>query len=209
MKLFPQVLLLLISLFILNSCSVTKNYSRVKKPDKQVIAVLSSGYTTALYKTSIDIGSNHFSGLFYFKKLDEEKYRIVFMSELGLNLLEFEYDKGSFTTINVQEFLNKKALLNTLQNDLKLLIQSPADSEKQKIFEHKSNPQVLIKIKSNSKRCYYFYNPNNELENMVQKTAFNKVEFGIFKTTQTVPEKIEIHHKIMDIHIDLNLIKVK
>lgn len=209
MKLYPQVLLLLISLFILNSCSVTKNFSRVKRPNKQVIAVLSSGYTTVLYKTSIDIKNNHFSGLFYFKKLDEEKYRIVFMAEMGLNLLEFEYNKGIFTTINVQEFLNKKALLNTLQNDLRLLIQSPTDYEKQKIFEHKSYPQVLIKIKSNSKRCYYFYNPNNELEKMVQKSSFNKVEFGILKTIHKVPEKIEIHHKIMDIHIDLNLIKVK
>lgn len=209
MRIYPIILLLLINIVLLNSCSTTKHYKAVSHSNIQLQPVLNATYNTALYKASIDIGDKHFSGLFYFKKLPNEEYRILFLSEIGLNLLELKYSHGLFEVINCQKFLNRKSLLNTLQNDLELLIATPANGSRLKYFKHKSNPRVLIKLKANSKRCYYFYSQNNELDQIIKKKTFSKVNIQTNGNRQHMPELIEIQHNRVKLNIKLKLLKVK
>jgi hypothetical protein len=75
-----------------------------------------------LFKTGIDLGKNHFSGLFLVKPTGADEVRILFLSELGLNLLDMHYSNGQFEVVSVKEFLNRKTLLKTLQNDFRSLL---------------------------------------------------------------------------------------
>jgi hypothetical protein len=76
-----------------------------------------------LLKAGMDWFGRHQSGLFLIKGIPEDtSVRIVFLSELGLSLLDMKYREGCFEVVSVREFMNKPALLKSLQDDFRTLL---------------------------------------------------------------------------------------
>ena len=83
---------------VLVSCgSVTKNYTP-KKLDKTSYEVpyFSDSKTDYVYKTNITVYGNEISGIFIAKKINDTVHRIVFTTEFGNKLLDFEISDNSF-----------------------------------------------------------------------------------------------------------------
>ncbi|MEN8121053.1 MAG: hypothetical protein ABFS35_11925 [Bacteroidota bacterium] len=210
MRISWQILLLSISLFFLNGCLNTKSLTKEKNSTpSNISAVLGKGYNTALYKAKIDVRDKHFSGLFFFKKITGSSFRIVFLSEIGLNLLDMEYKNSSFKIIRCQDFLNKKIILNTLKNDFKLLIDVPPNNNKNDIYKNSNNQISLIKIKDNSKKYYYFCAPDKKISKIIQVDGFKHIEVLIQKYNNSLPQEIEINHKRIKLKLKLSLINSK
>ncbi len=209
MKKFLPIFLLSISFLFLNGCVSIKNFEKEKNLSSGLSAVLDDGYKTALYRTTIDIGSKHFSGLFYFKTFSDTSYRIIFMSEFGLSMLDMEYKNNAFKTVSCQEFMDKKVIINTLQNDLKLLIDLPKDTSKKQTYKSTNSKTTLTKIKNRSKRYYYYYTQNGEILKIIQTKCLKHVEILIPEYKNNIPQKIEIYHKRIKLSIKLRLIKLK
>ncbi len=210
MRIFRQVLLLLISLFLLYGCVDTKNLSKEKSSAPFVTnAVLEKGYNTALYRAQIDIGDKHFSGLFFFKTYADSTYRIIFLSEFGINFLDLEYKNHTFELKNCIEFLNKKVIVNTLMSDFKLLIDVPRNIRKKYVYTNAAYQLSLIKLKEKSKKYYYFYTPDKKVSRIIQVKGFKHIEVLIHKYNNEIPQKIEINHKRINLNIKLKLIELK
>jgi hypothetical protein len=82
-----------------------------------------------LFKASIEAGKRKFSGLFLIKSFpgehDRENQsvtRIVFLNELGLNLLDMQYQEGEFEVVSVQDFLDRPTIIRVLQNEFRALL---------------------------------------------------------------------------------------
>src|SRR5690606_41821271 len=49
-----------------------------------------------IYKASINVYGNHFSGLLILKKIEESKHRVAFTTEMGNKLFDFTFAENSF-----------------------------------------------------------------------------------------------------------------
>ncbi len=208
MKQFLRVLLFFNILFFV-ACSPTSRLQQTTQDIPSLAAPLERGYKVALYKAKIDLKDNHFSGLFYFKKNDiDSTKRIIFVSEFGLNLLDLEYKNNQFKVISCKDFLNKKIILNTLQKNIKLLIDTPTD-EKKKIYLDEENNRIIVKVKEDSERYYYFYSPKKDLEKILTKNKFTKRIAQSYNLEKGIPKKIVIEQSNIGLKFELNLIKTK
>ena len=209
MKKFLPVFLLSISFLILNGCVSIRDFEKENIQPTILSPVLDDGYQTALYKVKIDKGSKYFSGLFYFKTFTDTSYRIIFMSELGLNMLDLEYKNNSFKIISCQKFMRKKVVINALKNDLKLLITLPENTSKKCTYKSTNNQATFTKVKIKSKRYYYYYNQNGEMSKIILTKGLKHIVILLTGYKNNIPQEIEIYHKRINLSIKFSLIEVK
>ena len=118
--------LLLSSVFLLtifNSCRISKfkhstECNRVIITSNAFSPVLNE--TKALkYKGSIDVLKNHLTGIVIVKKTDSASTHIVFVTEIGMKMFDFEWKNNEMKVVYVFEPLNKPTLINALATNFK------------------------------------------------------------------------------------------
>lgn len=73
---------------------------------------------------SIGIRKYSLSGLLLVKHMEDGSKRAVFQNEIGFTFFDFEWDTaGIFRVIQIQEKMNKEALIKTLRKDFEVLFQ--------------------------------------------------------------------------------------
>jgi hypothetical protein len=128
MSRLPRVYLLLSSLliFVHGSCRISK-YKHLKQchavvlNTEHVIPVL-KGSNSVKYKATIDVLKNHFSGLVIVKQTDSVSQHIVFITELGLKMFDFEVKGPEINTVYVFEPMNKPNLISALKRNFKNML---------------------------------------------------------------------------------------
>src|SRR5690606_23082055 len=94
-----------------------------------------------VYKAKIDIYGKNFGGILIIKKIGVENHRVVFTTEFGSKLFDFQFEGDTFTKNFIVEDLDKKFIVSILRDDFKLLVneQQPVlavyESENQKIYK--------------------------------------------------------------------------
>lgn len=150
------ICLLLSSILLLSGCAISK-YKRLSC-DKIVMnegdlapVIPVSGLVK--YKTSIDILKNHLTGLLIVKKTDSLTTRIVFVTELGMKMFDFEAKDGQIHAVYVFDPLNKPVLIDALKRNFNnLLLLNAYRQETGKCM--KGNKQIF-EIKAANDKCYY------------------------------------------------------
>lgn len=205
MKKFLLLFLLLISaLFISCSHKTTQVTNDVVIPSIQPI--LRKDFNTALYQTQIDIKERHFSGLFYFKNMPDTSTRIVFLSEMGMGFFEFEYKNREFKVISCQDFFDKKIILKTLQNDLRLLIDLPKDSIVSPfILAHSMDGNLTYELVGKSESYLYTINKENAIVFIQEK----RKKIQVLEYEGNTPKQIQIEHTKFPLKLEFNLVNVK
>lgn len=79
-------------------------------------------FTSHIYKTDVDVVGKQFSGLLVFKTMPDSSRRVVFTSETGPTLFDFEFRQDSFRVRYCMKKLNRKAVIRTLRKDFELLL---------------------------------------------------------------------------------------
>lgn len=128
MSLLPKAYLLLSSVLVLflGSCRISK-YNHLKQCNttaikaEHVAPVLKSTHSVK-FKASIDVLKNHFSGLVIVKQTDSTTQHIVFITELGLKMFDFEIKGSSINTVYVFEPMNKPDLIASLKRNFKNML---------------------------------------------------------------------------------------
>src|SRR6478672_1498789 len=75
-----------------------------------------------VYKANISVYGNELTGIFVAKKINETTHRVVFTTEFGNKLLDFEISDTEFKINSIVDELNRKILINTLKDDFRLLL---------------------------------------------------------------------------------------
>jgi hypothetical protein len=120
-----QSLILAVSLTALSCSPAVKTLSagQSQRDSLSIFQPLGSPAERLLLKAGIDVRGRHFSGIVLIKPMPETgSFRVLFLSELGLNLLDMACENGVFTVVSVQEFLNRPAVLKALQDDFHTLL---------------------------------------------------------------------------------------
>lgn len=192
---------------VLVSCgSVTKNYTP-KKLDKTSYQVpyFSDSKKDYVYKTNITVYGNEISGIFIAKKINDTTHRIVFTTEFGNKLLDFEISDTDFKVNSIVSELDRKILINTLKEDFRLLLKKEYQIQEQ--FENDADN--IYKSKDGKRDNYLFISKKDQKLEKVVHSSKTKEKFTLTFTSENniFAEKIEIVHQNIKLKIVLNYLK--
>lgn len=120
-----RIIFLLLSSLILSSCAYHKLASYKKRSDVQVSSVIKPVIpesNAVKYKASIDVLNRHFTGLIVLKQTDPETKHLVFVTELGMRMFDFEMKGDSMKPVFVFDALNKPKLVNALVRNFETIL---------------------------------------------------------------------------------------
>lgn len=73
------------------------------------------------FKGSIDVLKNHLTGIVIVKQTDSVSTHIIFVTEIGMKMFDFEWKDRNMKAVYVFEPLNKPALINALLMNFKAI----------------------------------------------------------------------------------------
>lgn len=157
-----------------------------------------------IYKAKIDIYGRYFGGILVIKKTGDQTHRVVFTTEFGSKIFDFEYEGDTFTKNFVLGDLDKKIIVNTLKNDFKILIQETMLVQSQL----DGLETTIYKAPGAKRNNYYFFGTTNQLEKIIHASSSKeKVMFLFDDVHQKVANTITINHKNISLDIALNYFK--
>lgn len=198
--------LFLVSLF-LYSCSLKTTKNLIEQENNTAIynnIYFSNTKNDYIYKTKIDIYGNYFGGIMIFKKIKKNHHRVVFTTEFGNKIFDFDFNNQTFTKKYIIKDLDKKIIINTLKNDFKTLLK-----QENTIIKSYSKPSFNIFQSKDNNRYNFFYvnKATNKLEEIIHTSKTKeKVVFTFTKTENRIAKKINIEHKNIKLNINLNYI---
>lgn len=193
-------------LLILCSCSsldVVKEYKPVAV-EKTTFEVpyFANPKMDYVYKANISVYGKELSGIFIAKKINDTTHRVVFTTEFGNKLLDFEISETDFKTNSIVEELDRKILINTLVADFRLLLRS-----NYKIKNQLENPENTLCLSEDNKRWNYLFvsKTNNGLHKIVHASK-RKEKINLFFTSENniFASKVVIQHSNLPLKIELN-----
>ncbi len=196
---------------ILSSCSsldVVKGYNPVALKTTTIeIPYFSNPAMDYVYRANINVYGNELAGIFIAKKINEKTHRVVFTTEFGNNLLDFEISETDFKVNSIVEELDKKILINTLKTDFKLLLKSSYVIKQQYL---NSENKVLLTASDKTNHYLFVSKANNKLNKIVDATK-RKERINLFFTSENniFATKIVIQHYNIKLRIELNYLQTK
>jgi len=192
---------------VLVSCgSVTKNYTP-KKLDKTSYTVhyFAEPKTDYVYKTNITVYGHEMSGIFIAKKINDTTHRVVFTTEFGNKLFDFEISDTTFKVNSIVSELDKKILINTLKEDFRLLLKKEYLIQEQ--FENESDN--IYKSADGNRDNYLFVSKKEHKLEKVVRSSKTKEKITITFTLENdiFAKKVVILHQNIKLRIELNYFK--
>jgi hypothetical protein len=203
------VLFLISILFLVTSCA-TNHLEKELKPVTLETTVYNVPYFANpeidyTYKANISVYGNDMSGIFIAKKINATTHRVVFTTEFGNKLLDFEISETNFKINSIVDELNRKILINTLKSDFKLLLKNQF-----LIKEQLENTESKVYKSEEGTKFNYLFESKTEgnLFKIIHSTK-RKEQINIaFKAeNNTFAENIIIQHHNIKLRIELNYLK--
>lgn len=201
-KLFSLLIISVgISLCGVRDLSGVETQSGTVSEDLTRFSPLSPLEAPLLFKAAISVFGDYYSGLVLIKQMPADSaIHVVFLSELGLNLMDLAYRDDEFTVVSVQDFLNRRSLLSTLQNDFRCLLLD-LSLIKDYSLNLKNGVTEQLKFRHKSQRFLYSRNLDEGLIAIRKKKGlFSRVDFSINGGEIL---KIGIRHRGLRLKMDL------
>ena len=146
------------------------------------------------------------SGLLIIKKTDDNIYRIALTTQFGLKIFDFKLDQGKLNVEYCVEYLNKKVILNTFQNDFNLLL-IQNQFETAHLFQNQN--QQIWQFKSGKISYNYIENTTSQkIENInLSKRNSEKISVGLYSYQGDIPKEIKLEHHNIKLTMNLKLIQ--
>lgn len=204
----PFLLINLFFLLVLSSCAsnVVKGYTPITLEKKSIeIPYFSNSEIDYVYKANISVYGNELTGIFIAKKINETTHRVVFTTEFGNKLLDFEISEKEFKVNSIAEELDRKILINTLKTDFRLLLRKNYLVEKQ--FENALDK--VYQSKDGNKYNYLFVSKTDEKQYKIVHSTRTKEKISIsFDSENNIfAKRIVIQHNNIKLKIELNYLE--
>jgi len=208
-------LLILNGLFlvlIISSCSNPyKNLTSTElalSEAKEMPYALPYSEKTLIYKTDIRFYKNEVSGLLIIKQTEEDIYRIALTTQFGLKIFDFELNHGKLEVEYCIEYLNKKMILRTFQQDFNLLLMQNHVDSAIKIINKDQN-QIIWQFTEGKIRYNYIENTNlHRVSNIsLMKRNSEKISVGLYSYRDNIPNEIKLEHHNIRLNMTLKRIQ--
>jgi hypothetical protein len=163
-----------------------------------------------LFKAAIHLFGDYYSGLILVKQIPADSaIHVVFLSELGLNLLDMAFRNDRVEVVSVQEFLDRPSIIKTLQNDFQTLLLDLSQIVEFKVSLMDDGVTEVLKFRHNRQRYTFSYCENLGPVHIRRRNGlFGKVDFqiGIGEIKETDGSEtlaIGIVHRGIRLRIDL------
>ncbi len=157
-----------------------------------------------IYKANMAIFGKQSGGIVVIKKIDTIFHRVVFATDFGNKLLDFEISSDDFKVHFVVDGFNNKRILKVLETDFRLLLQSKYKVSETFITENES----VYGSKQNKRNVYLFENKEDNFLSkiMVAKNSKEKITFEFQNKKDTFVREINITHH--NIPLEIKLLKI-
>jgi hypothetical protein len=176
--------------------------------------VFGDHFNSFLFKTNISVYGNDFSGLLITKQMQSNDYRVIFTTELGMKLFDFEFADSAFTLHYCVPQFNRPALLKTIQQDIETLLMNKINYSQVTYFTNKPSRNSIKpiiyrigKISSGKFSDYYFSSGNRLVKIEHAKRQVKKTTFTLDNYQDDIPGYIRIQHHNIRLKIELTLLK--
>jgi hypothetical protein len=211
MKTFSQICRFLISAALLLCACHPGHYNKLKKAESPAIAspqpLFGDNFNSFLFKTNLRVYGKDFSGLLVTKQLSPGDYRVIFTTELGLKLFDFEFRDTSFTLHYCVPSFNRPKLLALIQNDIAVLLMN----EKAASYIPLTGAEIqgmVFRLDKGERQNYYFTDAAAVVTRIEQaKKRSKKVIFTLSDRKDNFPGHIVVQHYDAKLRIELNLLK--
>lgn len=158
-----------------------------------------------VYKAKIEVYNKNFGGILIIKKTGPESHRIVFTTEFGSKLFDFQFEGDTFTKNYVIEEMDRKFIINILKDDFKLLVNESATV----LAVYESDNERVYKTKSEESFNFYFLEDKYEMLEKIVNTSKTKekVEIDFTASDGKTADTIAIKHNSIKLKIDLEKFK--
>ncbi|PLX10412.1 MAG: hypothetical protein C0597_16770 [Marinilabiliales bacterium] len=203
---------LLIFVLLIGSCSAP--YKKLPRTEldvsesKNIPYALPYSSKALIFKADINFYKNNVSGLLIIKKIDENIYRIALTTQFGLKIFDFELNHGDLKVEYCAEYLSKKVILNTLQNDFNLLLMQ---NKIESIYNYKLEDQNKSVWQLNSGNLNYSYIQDTDSQKIVnmsfRKQNSEKISVRLHAYKGDIPGEINLEHHNIKLNMNLKLIQ--
>ncbi len=166
-------------------------------------------FNSFLFKTNISVYNKDFSGLLVTKQLSPQDYRVIFTTELGMKLFDFEFKDTAFTLHYCVPQFNKPKLLKVIQHDIETLLMSNLTTKKEVEYADKKGLYNVQKVELDKGQNYYFTEKSSQHLVKIEhaKKRIKKTTFTLSNYQTNFPGNILIKHHDIKLKIELNLLK--
>jgi len=192
---YCQIICLLLSSVFFHSCSSSKTSSYHKS---ELTAPLLGEHNTALYKASINVFGNYFSGLVLLKhNAEKDDYNIVMLSEVGLTICEFYSHDNEIVLRKASSLFKSKKAQSVLAEDLSFLVDEISEVKAKSDSRYKSNSGII-----------YSTNSDGQVNQIRKRRLVNGVRIDFEDYKKGIPTNIYFKNKGIGFSMKLKLIKV-
>jgi hypothetical protein len=206
--------LLLSSLIAITLCSCKFGHYGKLRPNAKSwvhpeLSIFGDNFNSFLFKTNITVYGKDFSGLLVTKQMSPQDYRVIFTTELGMKLFDFEFKDTSFTLHYCVPQFNKPKLLKTIREDIRILLMNGIKEKQADQLVDRKNLFDVFRVKDGKMYNYYFIEKSSghlvKIEH--SKKQVKKIIFTLNNYENGFPATILIRHYNIKLKIELNLLK--
>ncbi|MGQ0829943.1 MAG: hypothetical protein ACT4ON_16270 [Bacteroidota bacterium] len=171
--------------------------------------IFGDNFNSFLFKTNIRVYGKDFSGLLVTKQLQPKNYRVIFTTELGMKIFDFEFKDTLFTLHYCVPQFNKPKLLDVIRQDIEILLMNELENKKYVQYIDKQKTYNVFRIDYDKRSNYYFseISSNNIVKIEHSKKRTIKTIFTLNDHKDGFPTNIIIQHYNLKLKIELNLLK--
>ena len=127
---------------------------------------------------------------------------MVFTTEFGNKLFDFEFSENNLTVKSIVDELDRKLIINTLANDFRLLLKQNHLIQDQ----YESVDEKVLSSSDKNSTNFIFVSKANHTMTKLNHASKRKQKLNIFFSTEnnTFANKIVIQHYNLNLKIELN-----
>jgi hypothetical protein len=157
-----------------------------------------------IFRTTVDLYKNHFSGITVFKRENDTAFRVVFLNEGGMKFFDFRIAPDTFEIIQIFEAMNRKPLIRLLVNDFRTVLMNSENFENATFYCPKHENTIVLK--PNNTRFLYFFDDKTyqifKIENFSKLRKISIIDF-LYNENPSI-QKINIRHKNIKFSMSLD-----
>jgi hypothetical protein len=185
---------LILSILAFSACNAPRDCISVNNPSEIELAPVISLDSTApaLYSGEFEVMKYRFSGLIAFRKMPEnQETRIVFLTEVGIRVMEFTFAKGEIKNTYCLEAAQRKSIIRFIGSFLQMLLSPP---EYQSLCLVKTDDKTDYFCKLKKGYATYKFAGKDISYIFLHKNRKNTVE-GKYATSSALPDEISVKLK--------------
>lgn len=195
----------LISIAAMACASDYKMLKPVTTPVDCVEALKPVQIATSWYDASINLEGHQFGGLLVIKPMSEQSYRVVFTTETGATIFDFEYNGDRFIVHRIVSKLDRRMIVRVLEKDFALLLGVPFLQGNLSVFETEN--EQYFGVSSNGERSFIVTDKSCNYRRLEQGSEKKRLFSIITKGERKSPDLITITHYTFDMAIELKRIE--